>query len=76
MLSYETSVSPCSHCTPIDHACLFGANSVSPPGELKVLETGSDVYDSLDRAVDSLTRKLKKLEKPLPNKTDYSVKRS
>jgi ribosome-associated translation inhibitor RaiA len=45
-------------------------------GELKVLETGSDVYDSLDRAVDSLTRKLKKLEKPLPKKTDYSVKRS
>jgi ribosome-associated translation inhibitor RaiA len=43
-------------------------------GEIKVLEMGTDVYDSLDKAVDSLTRKLKKLSKPLPKKKDYSAK--
>lgn len=40
-------------------------------GEIKVLETGSDVYESLDKAVDSLTRKLKKISKPEPKKKDY-----
>jgi ribosome-associated translation inhibitor RaiA len=39
-------------------------------GELKVLETGEDVYDSLDKAVDSLVRKLKKISKPAPQKKD------
>lgn len=43
-------------------------------GEIKVLEMGTDVYDSLDKAVDSLTRKLKKMSKPLPKKKDYSAK--
>ena len=32
---------------------------------------GSDVYDSLDKAVDTLTKKLKKLGKPEPKKMDY-----
>lgn len=39
-------------------------------GELKVLETGEDVYDCLDKAVDSLVRKLKKISKPAPQKKD------
>jgi ribosome-associated translation inhibitor RaiA len=43
-------------------------------GEIKVLETGADVYESLDKAVDSLTRKLKKISKPEPKKKDYSAR--
>jgi ribosome-associated translation inhibitor RaiA len=40
-------------------------------GEMKVLEFGSDVYDSLDKAVASLEKKLHKYSKPLPQKKDY-----
>lgn len=40
-------------------------------GEIKVLEMGADVYESLDKAVDTLTKKLKKIEKPEPKMKDY-----
>ncbi|WIA10642.1 hypothetical protein OEZ85_010822 [Tetradesmus obliquus] len=40
-------------------------------GEMKVLEFGSDVYDSLDKAVASLERKLHKYGRPRPLKKDY-----
>lgn len=41
-------------------------------GEIKVLETGADMLDSLDKAVDTLVRKLKKMGRPEPKKKDYS----
>eukprot|EP00775_Hariotina_reticulata_P008208 gene8208-8399_t len=40
-------------------------------GELKVLEFGDDVYDSLDKAVATLERKLKKYTKAAPLMKDY-----
>jgi ribosome-associated translation inhibitor RaiA len=39
-----------------------------------VLETGSDMYESLDKAVVTLVKKLKKIDKPAPEKKDYSNK--
>lgn len=39
-----------------------------------MLETGEDVYDSLDKAVASLVRKLKKISKPEPKKKDLRAK--
>ena len=41
-------------------------------GEMKVIEAGSDVYDSLDKAVASLEKKLHKYGKAAPFKKDYS----
>lgn len=41
-------------------------------GEMKVVESGSDVYESLDKAVETLEKKLHKYGKPTPLKKDYS----
>lgn len=40
-------------------------------GELKVVETGDDVYESLDKAVLALEKKLRKYGRPAPMKKDY-----
>lgn len=41
-------------------------------GEMKVTESGTDVYDSLDKAVASLEKKMHKYSRPAPLKKDYS----
>ena len=39
---------------------------------LQVIETGTELHSILDKAADSLAKKLKRITKPVPDKKDYS----